>query len=279
MKTVSSLVVLLLFLWNGLSAFGGEKDSISISQYENKIAVLFEYLYKSASDDEKVLINKDILENLEKVLSLQASFQYPFDSLKRMGILLSPDKKLRAYTWNIAHNNRTTCYFGFLQYSPVKNQGPLVYRLADKSDKIENPEFQVLSADNWYGALYYDIIEAKDQHNKYYTLLGFDFNNFLSSKKIIDILYFTEKNEPVFGKPLFRIDNKLVNRVIFEYSSQASMNLRYHKDADMIVFDHLSPSKPSYTGKFEFYGPDMSYDALKFEKGFWTLKKDIDIRN
>jgi len=47
----------------------------------------------------------------------------------------------------------------------------------------------------------------------------------------------------------------------------------------MIVFDHLSPSKPSLVGVYEFYGPDFSYDGYKFEKGMLELYPDIDIRN
>ncbi|MFO7659144.1 MAG: hypothetical protein R6W78_18950 [Bacteroidales bacterium] len=279
MRTIVSLAIVLFSVGNVITVFANDADSTSVSRLENKIAVLFDYLYKSGNDQEKDLINNDILESFENLLSLKESFQYPFDSLKRMGRLISADKKLRVYTWNIAYNDRSNRYFGFLHYSPGKTLDPIVFRLTDKSDMIENPQNSELTADNWYGVLYYEVVEVKAQQYKYYTLLGFDFNNYLSSKKIIDILYFTDTNQPVFGKPVFHIDNKAVNRIVFEYSSRVSMNLRYHKDIDMIVFDHLSPSKPSYTGKFEFYGPDMSYDALKFEKGFWILQKDIDIRN
>ena len=45
------------------------------------------------------------------------------------------------------------------------------------------------------------------------------------------------------------------------------MMLRYDDKLKMIVFDHLSPSKPSYEGKYQYYGPDFSYDGLIFEKG------------
>jgi len=40
---------------------------------------------------------------------------------------------------------------------------------------------------------------------------------------------------------------------------------------NMIIFDHLSPSKPSYTGNYQFYGPDFSYDGLEvlMDIGTW----------
>jgi hypothetical protein len=30
---------------------------------------------------------------------------------------------------------------------------------------------------------------------------------------------------------------------------------------------------------YQLYGPDLSYDGLKFEKGLWILQRDIDVRN
>jgi len=57
------------------------------------------------------------------------------------------------------------------------------------------------------------------------------------------------------------------------------MSLQWNEKMNMIIFDHLSPSKPSYTGNYQFYGPDFSYDGLEVVNGYWDLVEDIDIRN
>ena len=57
------------------------------------------------------------------------------------------------------------------------------------------------------------------------------------------------------------------------------MMMRYIPELDMIVFDHLSPSRPEYAGDLRFYGPDFSYDGFKFIKGVWVLQSDLDLRN
>jgi hypothetical protein len=57
------------------------------------------------------------------------------------------------------------------------------------------------------------------------------------------------------------------------------MSLRYDPQKKMIVFDHLSPTKPSLEGQYEFYGPDFTYDGLKFEKGVWEHYQNIEITN
>ena len=135
-----------------------------------------------------------------------------------------------------------------------------------------------LSANKWYGCLIYDIIE-NNQAVDIYTFLGYDPDNPFLSKKIVDILWFNDMGEPVFGKEIFHYKNRIQNRIIFEYSSKAQMSLTWNKKDEMIVFDHLSPSKPGYTGNFQYYGPDFSYDALKYKNGTWELIEDVDMRN
>lgn len=271
-----------------LIAAGFFKFQVSVAQetglsdlvdLENRIYRLFQYMSGSSVDEDKETINQDIVELMDKVLNNPLSFDYPFDSLKYIGKIRSSDQRLRIYTWNLPYENGTHRYFGFLQYTPEKKDPPMVYRMTDKSEDIEDPLHSVLNENNWYGALYYDIVETRDQDNRYYTLLGFDFNNLFSSKKIIDVLYFDEKNRPFFGKQIFQQDDKLLMRVIFEFSARVSMSLTYNKEKKMIIYDHLSPSKPSLTGKYQFYGPDMSYDGLKFEDGIWKLYTDLDVRN
>ena len=57
------------------------------------------------------------------------------------------------------------------------------------------------------------------------------------------------------------------------------MSLRYEKKKKMIVFDHLSPSSPSLKGKYEYYGPDFTYDGFSFKKGIWHYRKNLEMRN
>ena len=62
---------------------------------------LFQKLYLQETDQAKKSLNRDILEYFSTVLENGESFKYPFDSLTTIGILTSPDKSFRIYTWNI----------------------------------------------------------------------------------------------------------------------------------------------------------------------------------
>jgi len=70
-----------------------------------------------------------------------------------------------------------------------------------------------------------------------------------------------------------------VDRMVFEYSSQVSMSVRYDPGLKLITCDHLEPLHPIYRNNFEFYGPDGSFDGLEFHNGAWYFQIDIDARN
>lgn len=240
---------------------------------------LFSGIVQSKNDAEKEDLCEAAVEILESLLHDPASFDQPFDSLKNMGKIFSPDRKIRFYTWNLLFRDGTSRYYGFVQYRLEENKPPLVYKLIDKSDSVEDPENAILNHVNWYGSLIYEIVAQRYNGVMYYILLGYDPDNLFISKKIIDVLYFNINNEPVFGYPMFRYDDCLYSRVIFQYSAKLQMSLQWVPSMNVIAFDHLSPEKPYYEGNYQFYGPDFSYDGFAFESGIWYLKKDIDIRN
>ena len=79
--------------------------------------------------------------------------------------------------------------------------------------------------------------------------------------------------------PVFNGNGKIRHRVIFEYTSQASMIVRYVPEQQMIVFDHLSPSQPKMQGHFDTYGPDMTYSGYKLIQSRWLFQDNLDMRN
>ncbi len=280
MSRLKNILLVYISLFISVSGiFALETDSVLIQRYESILNELFGNISNNSDDLKKKEINKEIIENIEQVLTINGSFNYSFDTLKNLGKTTSPDRKIRIYTWNLPYSNGLHKYFGFIQYKPASEDNYRLFELTDKSDILELPETLILTDTSWYGALYYQIIEKEYMGNNYYTLLGFDLNSMMTNKKIIELLYFNDDNLPVFGKPVFNYHNEMKSRIIFEYSTKAVMGLKYNNELDMIVFDHLSPAKPSYEGRFMFYGPDFSYDGLKFENGIWNEIKDVDVRN
>ena len=215
-----------------------------------------------------------LADSFYTLLQYDSTFEFPFTTLDKIGKIYSPDHRLRIYSWNIPIGVDQNLYFAIIQYSGKKEKK--MYSLKMKGV----PDYQgKISIDNWPGALYYEIVETKHAGQKYYTLLGFDLNNLLTNKKIIDVVSIDDFDKFYFCPQLIQYNGKMTDRLVFEYNEKASMTLKFNEDKKMIIFDHLSPEKPSMEGNYQYYGPDFTYDGLKFEKGIWVLYSNIIVTN
>ena len=267
----------------GIAIFPGylaaQPVSTQLHDDEAAISKLMQQIASRPDFDELTRLNSEVLSKFKAMLNNPDSYSYPFDSLKHMGKVVSPDGSWRVFTWNIPLPGGYQKMFGLLQVKKDKATPAITYELVDSRSKIQTPMGQTLMPEQWYGALYYQAVKKNVGKRVYYTLLGVDPNDLFTCKRVIDVLYFDELGSPKFGAPIFDNGKRTFSRIIFEYSAKATMTMSYLPGSDMIVFDHLSPSEPQYTSDFRFYGPDFSYDGFKFEKGRWALQADLDMRN
>ncbi|REJ80474.1 MAG: hypothetical protein DWQ44_06955 [Bacteroidetes bacterium] len=269
------LFIALLLFYSGKFASGQEllpPDSVTKE--------LIRQMQQSNSDSVRKAANSIFRDILGKAILMDGSFSHGFDSLKNLLIRNSPDNKIRLYTWVIAQTDGNQFnYFGYLQYK-TKSGAFKVVSLYDSTESIKKTELERLKPEKWFGATYYEIIPVKRGKKTYYTLLGWKGKDRRITQKVIDVLHFDNDN-PRFGFPLFKTDNVYKNRVIFSYTSQASMSLRYEKNMRMIVFDHLSaPGKSAAEGSMEqLMGPDGSYDGFRFKSSRWVYQRDVDVRS
>lgn len=265
------LIVLVLFCFNlDLNAQSKFADS------EHFLNAQFERLKLASNDSLRQSISQDIMDNLKKSLKKKGSFTYPFNEIVNLGKVTSTDDQLRIFSWNYTLENGAYRYFALLQ----KRDGRKV-RLMElhQNLKVEESMMTKLSANQWLGALYYQIVPFKHNKKNLYLLLGWDGNKDRTSKKVIETIGFSKTGEVELGLPVINWRGKRLSRVIFEYSKQVQMKLKYHERANCIVFDHLSPSESRYVNQFEYYGPDFSYDALEFKNGIWNLVEEFDVKS
>ena len=78
-------------------------------------------------------------------------------------------------------------HFGVVQ--EASNPGKLL-PLFDASEQHSYRTKSILTRKNWFGQLYYDIIEVEGQDAKAYMLLGHDSKDSMSDFKIIEPLVF-----------------------------------------------------------------------------------------
>jgi hypothetical protein len=238
---------------------------------------LFEDIALLRNDTLKANINREIIERMQPLWEDPVLFENPLSGFRRMSTLLSPNKAVKVCTWGYQLGDHSLQVSGSIIYRE-KEKLPKVTLLSDDSPRIKNPERISLTAKRWYGAVYSGIIEQTYKGETTYTLLGFKMMDEFIKIKLIDV-FTLENGVPRFGSAIVQKGQGFANRVIFEYSAEANMMLRYDATHKMIVMDHLAPSDPAYRGVYRFYGPDFSYDGYKFSKGKWELVTDIDLRN
>ncbi len=243
--------------------------------YEDSLKYWGHKFINDEDELERINANHTFIKTLVKALKTPNSFQYPFDSVKTVSILNSPDNRFRIFSWPIAYNDGSYRFYGAIQ---VNTGGSLkLFPLNDDSFAFFNPQDTISDNMKWYGAEYYRIIPVYSPH-LYYVLLGWKGNSAKSTKKVIEVLSFIN-DKPVFGRAVFDEKTRVFKRIVFEYTRQASMLLRYIPDQNLIVFDHLAPPVPKLKDQKDTYGPDLSYDGFRLRDGRWQFVENLDMRN
>lgn len=269
------IAVLLSVLSTSLVA----QNSSDFLFFESRLQTLAGKILSAKSDSLKDEANKLLIEGIEEVLLMKGSFKYTFEDVDILSILTAPNKKFKLFNWVVPKSNNEFEYYAYLQFYTRKKQEPLFYKLNDVSSMVENEQYLTFANGDWFGALYTDIIHTRFDKKDIYTLIGWDGNNGTTTKRIVDALYFDDNDEPIFGAPIFKMNDGTRNRMVLEYSKKVSTNMTYNLDQEFIVFDHLEPLDGGETGMFEFYVPSLSYDGLTFKNGKWRLVEDIQIFN
>ena len=146
------------------------------------------------------------------------------------------------FNWNIPLNNGVNQFKAYLVL-PKETGDNKVEEFKIPTRKEKKLESRYLDLDKWYGCLYYDIIPVKKGKSKIYTLLGYSPEKKALTKKYIDVL--TIRNgQPRLGEAIFEGDKGLKKRVVFEFSAEVSMAVRYQAGSDRIILDHLTPRSP-----------------------------------
>ena len=273
-------ISLLLFILISLNSSAQKGNNNLFAEYEDTLKVIAHRIMNAETEAEKRLANTAFITNLTEVLQYEKSFKFPFDSLPTIARILSPDNTFRIFNWLLKKDNGAFEYYAIVHYHNIKRKRYEIIPLVDNSANIRNAEQEDLDAKNWYGGIYYQIAYIKKIGRKYYTLLAWDGNDGNSTKKIIDVLYFSGKNKIKFGLPIFKKNKKeSQKRVIIEYDAKTSVSVRYQEKEKRIVFNHLVPPKKDLEGLEEYYIPEGTFNSYQYNKGKWLLEEDIDIRN
>jgi hypothetical protein len=260
-----------------------ETDTLAFQPALLRLKQMGDSLLRGKSDQARTDANVAFTALIDSILNTEAGRSLSFKNLESLSSVSSDDGKIKLISWMLMRRIEQPFYsfFGYLLHRK-DNKTPfvLVKLNATKSGSKEELETVKISTPDWHGCVYYAAIHQRYKKSDHYLLLGWAPQSQAITRKIAEPLRIQD-NKTQLGAPVIRAGGKAKHRLVFDYNAQATMTMRYDERKKMVVMDHLSPSdpRPEAKGMYNLYGPDFSYDGLKFEKGHWNFLRDIDVRN
>lgn len=275
------------FAWlsvaNGLFA----QSTVNQANFADELKMEWAILLSDVPDSVRIAASGRFAGLLETRFRDEASYIFRPGSDFRLSFLAPADSSFFIYTWSVPLSGGSYFYDGFLVGRG--KPGRSVYRFQNRAGSIMNPEMLRLSADNWYGGVYYSLNHHTYQKTSFYLLLGWDGGDHMVKRRFIDILWFDAAGAPVFGKQIFSDSRKF--RVIFTHNRQAYFSLKYEpevfvkrgwpgkwfglrKKTSMIVFGRLV-NEPGLGN----VPVGNIHDAYLPEEGRLKFRRDVDVRN
>lgn len=255
-------------------AFGQEvlsSPEAFLAETGKEILANSEYAKRQAACD-------TFLAALKNYVSTEEGFDDPLKSVTSM-MRLDYEDEFRIYTWQMPDADFKYVKYGLVAANTRK--GIVVTVLKDESRTLMEPEYKTLKPENWYGAIYYKLIPVGKKRNPTFTLLGFAPDETVN-RKVVDVIEIDNRGRAKFGAKVFHFDEfmdktyrKAPLRIILSYGGKYAASVRWNEDKEMIIMDHLSPPDVKLKGVYSTYGPDMSYDALIWERNWWYLQTEV----
>ena len=223
--------------------------------------------------EDPILLNRQVANTkfqalFERTMKMEGAYEYNFNCLFNVPQLKAPDNSFRVFTWQFFEADDSYIYYGY-----IVHQDGRIMPLKDKSLEYFTPQFEVGDKEHWYGALYYNMHPYTGADGKMqYLMFGYDGYSLFEDRKIIDVLSWNEKGEPVFGADVFQASAEskghppVANRVLMEYFVGAKVSSNYEEIHEHVLYDHLIFKKTPYG---DFMVPDGSYEGYAFEEGKW----------
>lgn len=273
MKQFVSALFLIVLSSVGMAQKISPADMKLLRAKEDSLKKLSFHLNTDSLPQQRMLADSAFTKTLVRALQVKNSFYFPFDSVRGVSRLYSPDTSFRIITWNISYNDYYARQRGAIQYRTADGSLKLA-PLRDASEFTDKPQDSVRTRSNWIGAMYYNMVKTQHKGKNYYTLFGFDNNSAQSSMKWIEVLSFNEKNEPVFGGPFFTYEKDSVPkppkyRFFLEFKKDTRVLVNYIEELGMILVDHLVSESDQPELAWTMI-PDGDQEGYKWENGKWV---------
>ena len=275
-------IVLIVFAL--LGGVVGNAQEIAPRDLE-KLQIMEDSLINSADSmfdayipDTRIGLSERFARQLVRALKISNSYYYPFDSLKKLVNIISPeDNSFRIFNWEISPNEISRRYYGAMQMPSATLK---LFGLFDYSEQTgKGAEDSILTGGKWFGALYYRIMPMEVQGHRLYMMFGYNDGAQLVTRKVLDPMMIDEQKGVRFGAPIFGVAStnfprQRINRYILEYKKGVKATLNWDAERNVIVFDKLV-SLTNDPGRKYTYVPSGGYDGFRWANETWNYIMDL----
>ncbi len=202
-------------------------------------------------------------------VSLPSAFQELDQDFKFLSILSPESNDFKLISWLTKGDNEIYDFFGYIIFSDG------TFQQLKRSEPLSNEHAYLSnSADDWYGCLYYKLMELEENQ---YLLFGLDPSTKYDNLKLLDVMTINNK-EVSFGSAIFEDKEErgtFLNRLILNFSSDAAVTLNYNEKSKMIIHDHLESRMGLQAGQGVTSLPDGTYEGYFYSKGKWMYKEKL----
>ncbi len=270
------IIVLLCFIsFNSLLAQRiSQGDLKRLKIEEDTLKTLSKKMIFDVDGDSRFQSDSAFTRAFVRALRVPNSFDFPFDSVITISKLYAPDSSFRIFSWQFQKDEDHFRQRGAIQMKTADGNLKL-FPLIDMSEFTANPTDSVRTPRNWIGAIYYGIVMKTAGNKKFYTLFGYDDNNFRTTKKWLDVLQFDDAGNPLFGGKFFDYKEDSLKpaqpayRFCLEFKKDGRARMVYDQEMDMIIFDHLISQSNDLSKKSTLI-PDGDYEGFKWTNGKWV---------
>ena len=229
--------------------------------------------------------NMAFIPLLSRALSADVELSVNFSSLLTgLFEVYPPDSSFRILTWELLITDNHVRHFGVIQQR--KSPRPLL-PLFDASDMHSYRTKEVLSRNNWFGQVYYNISTIAGSNDGHYLLMGHDRKDSLSDFKILDVLVIKD-GDVRFGAPQFvyppdmpivaegdvASQDSLTTRLFFEHKEGTTVRISVDESSKTITYSHLSPIHRSAKETLYNYVPDGTDAGFRWNGAHWEWIPD-----
>ena len=265
-------LIIVLALAKGISQ-NKKNNLINFADLEDSIATISNLLATDSVFNLNDLRNTQLENLLEKFLKQPESFNYALTKITALSVLIPEDKTFRIITWTFLRDSLHNEHRGYVQLNTAKS---FYKKLIPATSYHAETLREVLTPENWMGALYYNLKSFKFNGEMRYLLFGVNFGDGVEKSKVCEVLKIKNKSIS-FGSPVFvqkSESNKIKNnRIVLNYSSDAEVRLNYDDAENLIIYDHLTQGASSTNQPILI--PDGTYEAYKLTKEGWEYIEQL----